>query len=894
MEQIRTGQDIDRRDLFENPTTAFRPSAYWFWHSIPTEEVCHAQLADFKQKGIGTILIQARLAMSRDDYLSPGYLVAYRAAAGIAAKLGLKLGIYDDYNWISGHAGGRTVVDRDDLRERHLFWMSSGDPRGEISGIHPPFTRKMGSDIFEWQYEGGRVEWCEWMVASALLHSSGEVGSLDEIVDVTTQTSVVRSDGVSCTYAFDGEIKDGQTITVFISARSTTSRLINYLLPEAAERFIDVGLDPLVEALGDLVPDPVGLVFYDQPAAGFYKWDQISGSLGNSLLFASTLPDAVLQNTGQPFAKTLLALLRNVGPDTLRLRAQFYAAYSALMNDAFSGTLRRWAERKGIALTGHEILPHISSWALNGGFTSIDPRVALAVDFFGIDAYRHETTVDSNNFVAQLAPKLGDSVARSNGRSRCVVETYASAERTPVRAAGQWELTLETMRAQAIRLYCLGTRQFLWHGVYQTDGRDNDPTPFTNPRFDFAPGINFEPWWGYHDLFSQETARISAFIEPATPRTPVAILYPLHTAFAEGPRHGHATHIGAWCEGLLAVRCDFMFVSEADLAKARIEDGQMLVSGLVFDALILPSVTVLETKKTVRALETFRAAGGVVWSSGDRLSTVCDATDPMAAVASTHIDRMPGGSDIDALLAGLPPSGPVITGHPADRLWQWAGYEDNGWWRIVLFNDGEAALESEIFFNDGFDCEVWSATTGKIEEAAAFSQLTVTLEAQEARCLRLRQTTHGGAGDGHLSNQPALDPARAVSLVDGWSFAPAANAAFVPISVETGWETQGFADLSGTGIYRLALEIGDEADWFLELPDVATVVAASLDGRQIDRRGWRPYRFALGRLRPGVHSLELRVANTAANRYYANTPYLGDTADKSGLSAVPKLIPLTH
>ncbi len=133
-----------------------------------------------------------------------------------------------------------------------------------------------------------------------------------------TQTSVVRSDGVSCTYAFDGEIKDGQTLTVFISARSTTSRLINYLLPEAAERFIDVGLDPLVEALGDLVPDPVGFVFYDQPAAGFYKWDQISGNLGNSLLFASTLPDAVLHSTGQPFAKTLLALLRDVGPETLR------------------------------------------------------------------------------------------------------------------------------------------------------------------------------------------------------------------------------------------------------------------------------------------------------------------------------------------------------------------------------------------------------------------------------------------------------------------------------------------------------------------------------------------------------------------------------------------------
>jgi len=895
LKQSLSGQDIDHRDVFENPTAAFRPSAYWFWHSIPTEEVCHAQLADFKLKGIGTILIQARLAMSRDDYLSLAYLDAYRVAAGIASRLGLKLGIYDDYNWISGHAGGRTVMDRDDLRERHLFWSSSSDTRGGVSGIHPPFTQTMGADILEWQYEGSVVAWAEWTVEAALLHPSAGIGSFDQVIDVTARTSIVESDCTSCNYVFDGVPAKGQMLTVFVSARSTTSRLINYLLPDAAEQFIAVGLDPLVEALGDLVPDPVGFVFYDQPAAGFYKWDQISGDLGNSLLFAPTLPDAASRGTGETFARALLALVRDVGPETLRLRARFYAAYSALMNEAFSGTLRRWAEGKGILLTGHEILPHISSWSLNGGFTSIDPRVALAVDFFGIDAYRHETAVDSNNFVAQLAPKLGDSVARSNGRTRCVVETYASAERTPVRAAGQWELTLETMRAQAIRLFCLGTRQFLWHGVYQTDGRDDDPTPFANPRFDFGPGINFEPWWSYHDLFALEAARISAFIEPATPHTPVAILYPLQTAFAQGPRHSHATHIGAWCEGLLHRRCDFMFVSEGDLAKAKVERGRLMVSGLAFNAVILPSVTVLETEDTLRALGAFSDAGGVVWSSGGRLSTVCDAVDRAAnKVASAHIDRMPGSRDIDTLLATLEPSGPVVANHSGERPWQWVGYEADDWWRIVLFNDGATPLESEISFGGGFNCEVWSATTGKVEDLGAFSQLTVTLDSHEVRCLRLRQADARKAGEGHLTARPQLDGARAVSLVEGWRFAPGLDAAFAPVSVEAGWETQGFADFSGTGIYRLALEIGDEADWFLELPEIATVVSAHLDGRQIDRRGWRPYRFALGRLLPGVHSLELRVANTAANRYYTNTPYFGDTADKSGLCAAPILIPLTH
>jgi len=554
--------------------------------------------------------------------------------------------------------------------------------------------------------------------------------------------------------------------------------------------------------------------------------------------------------------------------------------------------LRRWAEGRGIVLTGHEILPHISSWSLNGGFTSIDPRVALAVDFFGIDALRHETAVDSNNFVAQLAPKLGDSVARSNGRSRCVVETYASAERTPVRAAGQWELTLETMRAQAIRLYCLGTRQFLWHGVYQTDGHDDDPTPFANPRFDFGPGINFEPWWSYHDLFAQETARISAFIEPASPRTPVAILYPLHTAFAEGPHHNHATHTGAWCRGLLAEGCDFMFVSEADLVTARIVNGRLLACGLSFDAVVLPSVTVFETAKTLRALDAFKAAGGVVWASGDRLSTVCDGGAPPSPIASTHIDHMPGSQDITALLSLLPLSGPAVVCHSLDRPWQWVGNEADGWWRIVLFNEGATPLVSVISFGDSFDAEIWSATTGKVEEAGTFSHLTVRLDAQEVRCMRLRETAHGTAREGLLTAQPSLDAARAVPLVVGWSFAPGVDAAFVPISVESGWETQGFAGFSGTGIYRLALEIGDEGEWFLELPEVATVVVAHLDGRQIDRRGWRLYRFALGRLIPGVHSLELHVANTAANRYYNNTPYLGETLDKSGLTAAPTLIPL--
>ncbi|MDW5317098.1 carbohydrate-binding protein [Rhizobium sp. PL01] len=881
--------------LFQSPTAAFRPAAYWFWHSIPTEAVCRTQLADFKAKGISTILIQARLAMPREDYLSAPYLEAYRVSAEIAAELNLKLGIYDDYNWISGHAGGRTVAGREHLRERHLFWSSAFSSHGAITGIRPPFVQTMGPDIIGWQYDGGLVEWCDWTVEAALLYPSSGIEGLGEIFDVTARIVITNSDAVSCAYAFDGKIADGHALTVFVSARSSTSRLINYLLPEAAERFIEVGLDPLVGALAGLLPDPVDFVFYDQPAAGFYRWDQMSGNLGNSLLFAPPLRKAATDRIDAPIAKILLALVRNIGRETPRLRAQFYAAYSDLMNEAFFGTLRRWSEIKGIALTGHEILPHIASWALNGGFTSIDPRVAPAVDFFGIDAYRHETAVDSNNFAAQLAPKLGDSVARSNGRSRCAVETYASAERTTVRAAGQWELTLETARAQAIRLHCLGMRQFIWHGVYQTDGVDNDPTPFVNPRFDFAPGINFEPWWPYHDLFADETARISAFIEAASAHTPVAILYPLYTAFAEGPRHSHATHFGAWCERLLAHGCDFMILSEADLAKAEIREGRLRVSGLVFGAVVLPSVTVLKTAETLQKLRAFAASGGVIWSSGERVSIACDADVAIDASAfCVHIDTLPDENDIATLVSSLQSSGPRLEVRQGGRPWQWVGYEADDWWRIVLFNDGPDELDVGISHCDGFDCEDWLVTDGSIHQAGAFDRLTVILGPQEVRCFRIRAALKAPASDGPTPSPRAAVAATAISLVDGWSFAPGIEAKFSPISVDTGWENQGFADFSGIGIYRATVKIETEADWALELPTVDTAVTAFLDGKQIGRRGWRPYWFALGHLSPGTYLLELHIANTAANRYYRNTPYLGDTPDKSGLAATPKLIPLSN
>jgi hypothetical protein len=877
--------------LFRNPSHAFQPAAYWFWHHLPHSDHIGSQLAEFSQAGFGTIMIQARLAFPREDYLSADYITAYREAVEIAAGLDLKIGLYDDYNWMSGHAGGRTVEGRDDLRERHLFWSSTRTLTGAISGIASPFVEAMGPDIARWHYEDGRLAWTEWTVVAAVLHPANGIQDDKAVADVTARVILTEQNDEGCRFVVTGDIPKGYAITIFVSALARTSRLINYLLPEAAERFVEVGLDPFSTALHGLMPDPVRVLFFDQPAPGFYRWDQHSGNLGNSALYSETLREAFALRHEAPFGLALLALVLDVGPRTASLRCAFYELYAGMMHEAFLGNLAKWAAGRGLELSGHEILAHVGAWGLNQGFRSIDPRVAIGVDHFGVEDFRTETAVDANNFEAQLSPKLGDSIARAHGRSRCVVETYATSLHSNVRAAGQWDMTLTTMRAQGIRLSFLGARQFLIHALWQTDGFDADDRPFVNPRFDFAPGINFEPWWPYVSQFSAESARLSAFIEPATPLTHVAVLYPLHTAWAEGPFHAHGVHLGEWCRHLTALGCDYLIVDEHGLDHATLEDGRLRVAGCGFDAVVLPSAAVLRFGATLARIAEFQAKGIDIWISGDEPRSL-DAPEsvPPMLKANARLQRPPSESDVAALISALPAMGPRMSLPPETRLWRWLGRDPEGWWRLALFNDGTIEASIEVGFADGIESERWDPRTGIVGSLERGPTLALRLEPQELICLRMRQTHVALAAITPAG--PAKATESSATLDASWSMlAPGADHA-APIAVDRGWELQGFPALSGAGLYEREIAVDEVGFFVLDLPLVHTAVTVTLDGHEVACLGWPPYRVALGRLGIGKHHLTLAVSNTAANRYYAGTPYRRARDEPSGLGAPPRLIRL--
>lgn len=101
------------------------------------------------------------------------------------------------------------------------------------------------------------------------------------------------------------------------------------------------------------------------------------------------------------------------------------------------------------------------------------------------------------------------------------------------------------------------------------------------------------------------------------------------------------------------------------------------------------------------------------------------------------------------------------------------------------------------------------------------------------------------------------------------------------------WTEQGYPFLSGRGVYRAALDVGQDYEGnrlHLEVPMRDDVLEAEINGQSAGVRLWDPYIFDITELaHEGRNEVVLRVANTLANLLYGVTR-------PSGLAGVPRLL----
>lgn len=299
----------DLRGDFADPPPQWKSRPLWFWNAPPTRAETRAIMEGCRASGYHGFGILPTETMKL-EFMSPAYLDRYAEAVETAAKLGLKMCLYDEFWFPSGGAGGvlarehpEALGNRLDLHQVEL----TGPQR--VSTNLPPGVLMaavaMRTDTFERvnlarQIRAGRLEW------------DAPAGSW--------------------------------RVMLFACVRDGARGLVDYLDPVAVRRFIDLTYAKYFARLGPHFGRTIDSAFYDEPT---FHW--IEGGRA----WTPSFNERFRKQRGYDPALLYPALWFDIGPDTAAARHALFGFRAELFATGFVKTIADWCRAHGIELTGH-------------------------------------------------------------------------------------------------------------------------------------------------------------------------------------------------------------------------------------------------------------------------------------------------------------------------------------------------------------------------------------------------------------------------------------------------------------------------------------------------------------------------------------------------------------
>jgi hypothetical protein len=404
-------------DGFRDPPHEYSILPFWSWNSTLEPEKLVWQMDQMSEKGLYGAFMHSRAGLdaSKTPYFSEGFWDAVRASVEHAGKIGFRAWMYDEDQWPSGAAGGRTIA------------------------ANPERFTAMGLTLartVEWR--GGSRQPVQFpkeaMVVAARRTTSG---AIDEAT-LTDLSDLNRAGG-------DWKAPEGDwSVFVFEVVRNRRG-LPNYINPDAAAEFIRNTYEEYAKRFSPQFGKTIPGSFFDEIYNATPPWDPI-------------LEERFRKNKGYELRKYLPLLFVEGGPRTIKVRCDFYEEYTKLYEEAWFQQLSSWCERHGLIFTGHTI-EDIGEIPGQG-------------DYFRIWRHPQMPGTDNEDFrytwprvIGAWKPKQLSSVTHVYGRQRAMVEALGGAG---------WTLTLDQARYGVNMLSAYGVNAYVLHLFhYSMDTRDS-------------------------------------------------------------------------------------------------------------------------------------------------------------------------------------------------------------------------------------------------------------------------------------------------------------------------------------------------------------------------------------------------------------------------------------
>ncbi|HEV7300692.1 MAG TPA: hypothetical protein VGN72_15105 [Tepidisphaeraceae bacterium] len=288
---------------------------FWFWNDALDEQEIVRQIRDFQAHGVHGFLIHPRVGLPRDiAFMSDRFLHFVQIAVAEAARLDMRVVLYDEGMYPSGSASGQVVA-------TNAAYQCRGLSAAESDDAALPLLSAGQTHIATARRANGR-----W------LHV------IDRPVDSVIRGLHYLNDAPTSTHS---------------DAAEETPPAADLLNAAAVQCFIRLVYDRFYDALRPYFGKTIIGLFTDEPdLLGRLREPRALVRPGTSDILAH-----VNAHLGYDFAPHLPALWFDDEPDAARYRADYARAVNHRLEQTYYAPLSRWCAAHGVSLMGHPAQP---------------------------------------------------------------------------------------------------------------------------------------------------------------------------------------------------------------------------------------------------------------------------------------------------------------------------------------------------------------------------------------------------------------------------------------------------------------------------------------------------------------------------------------------------------
>ena len=600
----------DLQELYEqfvNPPRKYKSRPLWFWNADIDQAYIEQEMTEAEKSGYAGVAILPATGYNQLAYLSDEYFAQYKTAVDKARDLGLKLCLYDEFDYPSGSIGAG--VNGWDGQFNRLY---PNDTAKRLDKLEEEETYRPAGDYVK------TVGCGTFMGAIAINRSSHKI------------TVLSTGSGDRCLFQ-DNELtlKDVpllngiQSIMIFMCVKDHSDTVVDYLEPEAVSKFINAVHQKYYDRFAADFGTVIDSTFYDEPRMWGTSCDDQENTM-SCKMWTARYNSKFEERFGFSPVKYYPALWYDIGQNTQAARNMLFGFRADLFAEGYLKTINDWcAAHGGIKLQGH--IEGEESINPTGGCGDLI-KVFKYQDIPGIDEVFAYNRNDGTFGRTARAFKIVSSSAYNYDKELVMTETNG--------ASGQSEGDPQDLSRSVFRLYkeafdqlAKGINSFVPHAIIADMSQTFYMPDLSHKNIgppNYAAELNH-----YNDLIG----RCQLLLQGGRHIADIALLYPIaslqagfrfdsgyspyRSGGAEPMPEADYMHVGELLS--LAIRRDFTYLHpEIIMDKCDVRGDTLFLDNQInhesFKVMIIPGGQVISADVLLKIKRFYDQGGKVIFS----------------------------------------------------------------------------------------------------------------------------------------------------------------------------------------------------------------------------------------------------------------------------------------